>query len=86
MLDGSRTNPTGVPGSRANLPGAADQGQVGFQQNVRKEMKTTNFAVPKTVKKVQEAAGDVLRMSVAVLVDGTYEQIKDKDGNTTGKW
>ncbi|OFZ20295.1 MAG: flagellar M-ring protein FliF [Bdellovibrionales bacterium RBG_16_40_8] len=86
MLDGSRTNPTGVPGARANLPGANDQGQVGFQQNVRKEMKTTNFSVPKTVRKVQEAAGDILRMSVAVLVDGTYEKIKDKDGNITEKW
>jgi flagellar M-ring protein FliF len=86
MLDGSRTNPTGVPGSRANLPGAGDQGQVGFQQNVRKELKTTNYSVPKTVRKIQEAAGDVQKISVAVLVDGLTENVKGEDGNMTKKW
>lgn len=86
MLDGSRTNPTGIPGSRANLPGAGDQGQVGFQQNVRKELKTTNYSVPKTVRKVQEAAGDLQKISVAVLVDGLTETTKDANGQVTEKW
>ncbi|MCB0350208.1 MAG: flagellar M-ring protein FliF [Bdellovibrionales bacterium] len=86
MLDGSRTNPTGIPGARANLPGAGDQGQVGFQQNVRKELKTTNYSVPKTVRKVQESAGDVEKISIAVLVDGLTEQVKADDGTVTQKW
>lgn len=70
-LDGSRTNPTGVPGARANLPGAAEAGQVGFNQNVRKELKQQNFSVPKTVRNIREAAGGLERLSVAVVVDGT---------------
>lgn len=86
MLDGSRTNPTGIPGARANLPGAGEQGQVGFQQNVRKELKTTNFSVPKTVRKIQESAGDVQRISVAVLVDGVFEPTKGENGETTSQW
>jgi len=86
MLDGSRTNPTGIPGARANLPGAGDQGQVGFQQNVRKELKTTNYSVPKTIRKVQEAAGDLQKISVAVLVDGLYQNVKGEDGTTTSQW
>lgn len=69
-LDGSRTNPTGVPGARANLPGAQDNGTVGFNQNVKKELKTQNFAVPKTVRNIKEAAGGLERLSVAVVVDG----------------
>jgi flagellar M-ring protein FliF len=85
-LDGSRTNPTGIPGARANLPGAGEQGQTGFNQNVKKELKTTNYAVPKTTRKIQEAAGDVQRVSVAVLVDGIISQVADKDGNMTEKW
>ncbi len=85
-LDGSRTNPTGIPGARANLPGAGDQGQVGFQQNVNKELKTTNWAVPKTVKKIQEAAGELQKISVAVLVDGFVEQVKADDGTVSQKW
>lgn len=81
MLDGARSNPTGIPGSRSNLPGSEDQGSVGFKQNVRKELKTQNFEVPKTVRNVKEAAGGVERLSVAVLVDGVMKMTTDKDGN-----
>lgn len=86
LLDGARTNPTGIPGSRANLPGAEDNGQVGFRQNVRKELKTTNFAVPKTTRNVKEAAGTVERISIAVLVDGMMVPETDKEGNVTSKY
>lgn len=86
LLDGSRTNPTGIPGARANLPGAEENGQVGFKQNVRKELKTSNFEVPKTVRNVKEAAGAVERISVAVLVDGQTKYGTDKDGSPTEQW
>ena len=85
-LDGNRTNPAGIPGARANLPGAQDQGQVGFNQNVRKELKTTNFAVPKTVKQIKKAAGDLERISVAVLVDGVVTQVVGEDGEVAEEW
>lgn len=82
-LDGSRTNPTGVPGARANLPGAAETGTVGFKQDVKREIATTNYEVPKTVRKVKEDAGKITKLSVAVLVnhstavkaDGTVDAV-----------
>lgn len=85
-LDGARTNPAGVPGARANLPGAQDQGQVGFQQNVKKELKTTNYEVPKTVRNIKEAPGQVTRVNVAVLVDGVYVNKADDKGNNVREW
>lgn len=85
-LDGSRTNPSGVPGARANLPGAENAGQVGFNQNVKKELKTTNFEVPKTVRNVREGSGGVERISVAVLVDGVSQVTKKSDGTSETKW
>lgn len=86
-LDGSRSNPSGVPGSRANLPGAEDnQGTVGFKQDVKREIKTTNYDVPKTVRNVKEAAGGVERLSVAVLVDGVMQTTTNQDGTTEQKW
>lgn len=81
-LDGARTNPAGVPGSRSNLPGAEDAGQVGFKQDVKKEIKTTNFDVPKTVKNIKEAAGGVERISVAVVVDGVMKTTTKEDGTS----
>lgn len=85
-LDGSRTNPAGVPGSRANLPGAEDAGQVGFKQDVKKEIKTTNFEVPKTVRNIREAAGNLERISVAVVVDGVLQTVTKDDGTTETKY
>jgi flagellar M-ring protein FliF len=86
LLDGSRTNPTGIPGARSNLPGAEDNGQVGFRQNVRKELKTSNFEVPKTVRNIKEAAGGLERISVAVLVDGVSTSVTGADGKVEEKW
>lgn len=85
-LDGSRTNPAGVPGARANVPGAGEAGQVGFNQNVQKELKTQNFVVPKTVKNVSEAAGGLQRITVSVVVDGTTSITKNEQGDETENW
>jgi flagellar M-ring protein FliF len=85
-LDGARVNPTGVPGSRSNLPGAEDSQQAGFKQDVKKEIKTTNYDVPKTVKNIKEAAGNVERLSVAVVVDGMFVTTTKEDGKTESKW
>ncbi len=81
-LDGARTNPAGVPGSRSNLPGAEDAGQVGFKQDVKKEIKTTNYDVPKIVKNIKEAAGNVEKISVAVVVDGIMKTVTKDDGTS----
>lgn len=85
-LDGARTNPAGIPGSRSNLPGAEDAGQVGFKQDVKKEIKTTNFEVPKTVRNVKEAAGNLEKISVAVVVDGVFQTVKNDQGVEETKW
>lgn len=84
-LDGSRMNPAGVPGSRANLPGAEDAGQIGFKQDVKKEIKTLNYEVPKTVRNIKEAAGGLEKISVAVVVDSLVQQVKKDDGSFENK-
>ncbi len=86
-LDGARTNPTGVPGSRSNIPGAEDNnGQVGFKQDVRKDLKTVNYEVPKTVKNIKEAAGAVEKITVAVLIDSVPTVTTKADGSTETTW
>ncbi len=86
-LDGARTNPTGVPGSRSNIPGAEDNnGQVGFKQDVKKEIKSVNYQVPKTVRNIKEAAGSVEKISVAVLIDSVPTTTIGADGKSDTKW
>ena len=79
-LDGSRANPTGVPGARANLPGAADAGQVSFNQNIKKGLNTTNYKVPTTVRQIKESAGTLERLTISVLVDGSLKLEKNDKG------
>ena len=89
VLDGARSNPAGIPGSRSNLPGAEDAnggGAVGFKQNVRKEMKQSTYEVPKTVRNTRESAGAIERLSVAVLVDGFTKTTVGKDGVAKDEW
>jgi len=84
-VEGARSNPTGVAGARANLPGASDSGNVTFNQDVKKEDKTTNYEVPKTVVNTVESAGSVSRLSIAVLVDGVVMPVTE-GGKTSNKW
>ncbi|OQW50232.1 MAG: flagellar M-ring protein FliF [Proteobacteria bacterium SG_bin7] len=85
-LNGARTNPVGVPGARANLPGAQDTGQVGFNQNQNKEVKSQQFEVPKIIRQMAAGAGSVEKVSVAVLVDGMMEQEKGENGEVKEVW
>ncbi len=86
-LDGARTNPIGVPGSRSNIPGAEDSnGQVGFKQDVKKESKTVNYQVPKTIRNIKEAAGNIEKISVAVLIDSVPTTTTGADGKSETKW
>lgn len=85
-VNGNRSNPTGVPGARANLPGADDAGKVNFNQTVNREIKMTNYEVPKVIRNVVESAGTLQRLSVAILVDGVFQNVKGEDGKLTEKW
>lgn len=86
-LDGRRNQAAGVPGAAANLPGQEGQvNQVGMNQTVKKELKTINYDVPKTVKNIREMAGNLERISVAVLVDGNRIDITKEDGTVEQQW
>lgn len=85
-LNGNRRNPAGVPGARANLPGAEENQQVAFNQDVSKEYKTINYEVPKVVRNVKEAPGGIQRVSVSVLVDGVMSNITKEDGTVEKQW
>lgn len=85
-LDGNRTNAGGPGGARANVPGAQDGGQVGFNQTIQKEQKTQNYIVPKTVRNIQENAGSLERLTISVIVDGVTTKTKDDKGDEKEEW
>ena len=76
-----RTNSRSVTVAN-NLPDAADTKANGNGTNASKSSRTeetVNYEISKTVKRHVRESGIVRRLSIAVLVDGTY--ITDDDGN-----
>lgn len=75
--------PSGEVSVQNNLPGIAGDlfanGAPNAQSNRVEE--TTNFEIGRTVRNMVREVGDVRRLSVAVLVDGTY--VTDAEGTRT---
>jgi flagellar M-ring protein FliF len=75
----SRTEPGasvsgGVAGAAANVPGGTGQeGSVGGTAREEITRTTTNFEVTRTRSRTLTPMGEIERLSVAVLVDGSYE-------------
>ncbi|MET0339904.1 MAG: flagellar basal-body MS-ring/collar protein FliF [Polyangiales bacterium] len=67
----------GVPGAVGTLEGA-EQATGPSTAGVLKRSETRNFEISKTVKRTAEPVGRVARLSIAVVVDGTYTGKGDK--------
>ena len=77
-------SPQGVPGIRSNMPGAnmADQQNRSMESNSTFEKKdhTVNYEIGKVINHIDDPVGELTRISIAVLVDGTYRRIEKKRG------
>lgn len=62
-----------------NLPGVGSDilGDQGPTSNSARTEETTNYEISKTVRSTVREGGDIERLSVAVLVDGTYTTAED---------
>lgn len=73
-MEGSGLNPTGIPGSKSNVPGEQEQVQAGGSKSQNKQdSELINYDVSKTIAKKTLPVGNIKRISAAVLVDGKQE-------------
>lgn len=84
--------PAGVPGVASNLP-AGQKGQTGqttastaLPSTAQRQSETINYEINKVTSRILEPTGTVKKLSVAVLVDGNYENIKADDGKEQKKY
>jgi len=78
------SSPQGIPGVKGNLATYNETGEgAAGGANAKRNNVTRNYEVSKTVKRVKGAMGKIKRLSVAVMVDGTYEKGVGKDGKPT---
>lgn len=64
---------SGVPGVRSNVPDEAPPDGGGGPKEAKRKSETINYEVNRKVSKIVEPRGTIQHLSVAVLVDGTYE-------------
>ncbi len=73
-MEGNGLNPTGIPGSKSNIPGEQEQLQLTTSKAQNKqESELINYDVSKTIAKKTLPVGNIKRISAAVLVDGRQE-------------
>lgn len=85
--EGGSRIPIGVPGVRGNIP--PDQlmpGTVGGKTSYQKEKETINYEVTKTTSLLIHPVGQIKRLTMAVLLDGNYEWVKDEEGEEIRKY
>jgi flagellar M-ring protein FliF len=78
------TTPQGIPGVRSNLPGDASAAREYTTNTANsafaKQDRTVNYEIGKVTSHILEPVGELTRVSVAVLVDGTYKQVTKGPG------
>jgi flagellar M-ring protein FliF len=81
-----RKNPQGIPGIRSNMPGDSTAGQQNrsLESNSTFEKKdhTVNYEIGKVISHINDPVGEMTRISIAVLVDGTYKRIDKARGKS----
>ena len=75
--------PQGIPGIQSNLPESSPaQNQILDNENTTfaKQDRTVNYEIGKLTSRTLDPVGDIERVSVAVLVDGTYHSTTEENG------
>ena len=81
--------PIGIPGalSNTNVPAGETKKTIpGGGLKFQKQDRTVNYEIGKVISHTVEPIGKINRISVAVIVDGTYKNIKGKDGSQELKY
>lgn len=74
---GQEKSAKGVPGTGSNLVDRPSGGGSTTATGFQKEDRTVNYEVGRVTDHVVEPIGQVVRISVAALIDGTYRRIVD---------
>lgn len=79
--------PAGVPGTRSNVPNEDPPEGDNSNKEAKRKSETINYEINRKISKVIEPSGTIQRLSVAVLVDGSYETVvNEESGETTSQY
>ena len=78
--------PSGVPGVGSNIPTTeAVGGEKEATSTAKKTSETINYEVSKVVKSTKETVGNLLSLSISLIVDGIYKEVAEEGGEEGAK-
>jgi flagellar M-ring protein FliF len=83
---GGYSAPSGVPGVRSNVPPGEAPSTTGKSSTFQKSNETINYEVNRKTRRTVAPIGQIRKLSVAVLLDGTYEKSTEKGSNEKVKY
>ncbi|MCP4714587.1 MAG: flagellar M-ring protein FliF, partial [Deltaproteobacteria bacterium] len=85
---GRRPIASGIPGVVSNVPETQQSAAAAGVKSVdyNKQDETVNYEISKVIKRTVNQIGAVSRLTVAVLIDGTYVTATDKEGIETSQY
>jgi len=85
---GAGPTPMGIPGTPSNLPEGeeAAAGPAGAKSASEKRNETINYEVNRIVNRIIKPVGTIKKLSVAVLIDGTYRSVEGEGEETTSEY
>lgn len=76
--DESQSANSGAPGTDANMPDEPTGGQgENSSSTAEKHTETINYEITRVVSQISEPVGEIKKLSIAVMVDGTYKKGDD---------
>lgn len=83
---GGTSNEEGVRLENTNQGTVPVQGTSGSQSAADRQNTVVNYEIDKTTRHVTSPSGKITRLSVAAVVDGTYETVTGEDGVETKRY
>jgi len=84
--EGTENVAMGVAGVSSNASSKKAVSNLKPEKRYRKTNEVINYEISKIIKRTIEPVGKLRRISIAVLIDGIYKEVKEKNGKTTLKY
>ncbi|RLA93754.1 MAG: flagellar M-ring protein FliF [Deltaproteobacteria bacterium] len=78
--NGGEIIPVGIPGVASNTTTQGEEKVSQTDRTFQKQDRTVNYEIGKVVSSEVEPIGKIKRLSIAVVVDGTYKLVKEQKG------
>lgn len=83
---GSSDGAQGIPGVKGELATFTETGEAESSRGFSRNNAVKNYEISNKITHIKEEIGAIKRISVAVMVDGTYKEVEQENGETAEEY